>query len=87
MSTQVFWHVYFIKERSLLHNMSKVWLKNCLEPAQRCLGAACGSQNSGWEPLPWTVSRERELFLTASELNNGRIQEDKIMDFVARQRW
>jgi len=43
--------IYFIAERSLLHKIFEVSLEDCWGPHKGCLGAACSSQNSGWEPL------------------------------------
>jgi len=42
---------YFIAERSLLYKILESFLKDCWGPHKRCLGAACGSQNSGRVPL------------------------------------
>jgi len=37
----------FIAERSLLHKILEVLLKDCRGPHKGCLGDACGSQNGG----------------------------------------
>ena len=44
----------FTAERSLLHKISDVSLKDCWGPHKGCLGAECGPQNRGWEPLVYT---------------------------------
>jgi len=49
--TQVNWLFCFITERGLLHKISEVLLKDCWGPHKGCLGAACSSQKSGWQPL------------------------------------
>ena len=50
-NTQVSWHICFKAERSLLHKILDVLLKDCWGPHKLWLRGACGSQNSGWEPL------------------------------------
>jgi len=51
-STQFNFNTFcFIAERSLLHKILDVLLKDCWGPHKGCLGAECGPQNRGWEPL------------------------------------
>ena len=52
----------FTAERSLLHKILDVLLKDCWGPHRRCLGVEYGPQNRGWEPLvhmDWIDSHSR----------------------------
>ena len=52
----------FIAERSLLHKMLNVLLKDCSGSHKGCLGAEYGPQNRAWEPLVymnWIDSHSR----------------------------
>jgi len=44
----MFW---LIAERSLLHEIFEVLLKDCWGPHKGCFGAARGSRDRGWELL------------------------------------
>ena len=53
--TQVNWHDLFHSRRKSVVQNNGGLLKHCWGPHKSCLGAACGPQNSGWEPLLYTI--------------------------------
>jgi len=55
-------HVFFSRTKSVTQNIRRFIKKDCWGPHKGCLGAECGPQNRGWEPLvyiSWIDSHRR----------------------------
>ena len=82
----------FTAERSLLHKILHVSLKDCWGPHKGCLGPECGPQNRSWEPLVymnWIDSHSRidEGVTVGSCMNNRLLFADDLVLLASSQQF